>query len=754
MKKNILCVAILFALANTSIAQKKEEQKYKDRAIEVQKEIWDNPDKAFEVKDIPEKYKNESAVIIAKKYEASNSRKSKFNVMSLFGNKLKESTYFKTLRERVLIQDKSALEEFSTVSYQKIENLNPNVPRLFGKYGSSIKTFVGAKVFKANGKINTINVDEEEVLTKNTDKDKQGRLAIPDLQVGDILEYYLHTEEVINDVNNYYSADTRKPDVYFLAGDYPILQYHVKYDLDKKTGVDVLNLNGAPPVAQNVNEDDDILLEFTANDLPKIKGTIWTSLPRQIPYYIIRYGFSGTSTFAKPGKVINGPFDEKILTNLENIVRQLSISKQFDLSAEQSMIKYFGGKKATNKMPQDSIVNFLYNYYKWSYYANFFNLEVSNDLNYKDMEWGKCAIQFSQILRHYGIGNEVDIACSRYSSRLKDILGMGDLEVFIQVNSGGKLKWFCFNDFFQTPGQLFANFEGENAKVLYTLEDNSGKIHYDDGNTIVKLPVTKSSENLLNENLQVNFNNDNFQIITINRFIKETGIMKQGDQKRLLLADEVRSQFAGSVSEKTTREIWADVKSKKDQAKGEEIIQALDKEKQNQKEYFKKEIKDQYDQEAKELLSYKIINTGLTIAKPQFEFNESFTLENFVKKAGNNYIFEVGKLMGSYTKVDEKLRTRALDIYMSCARTLNYTFTVTIPDGYNVKGVEELNKKIENDLASFISTATVNSNTVTITVTRIYNNNFEPAANWPKLLAVMDAAADFTTNKILLEKKK
>jgi hypothetical protein len=67
--------------------------------------------------------------------------------------------------------------------------------------------------------------------------------------------------------------------------------------------------------------------------------------------------------------------------------------------------------------------------------------------------------------------------------------------------------------------------------------------------------------------------------------------------------------------------------------------------------------------------------------------------------------------------------------------------------------MEEMGVKKLNKTGSFISSATVNGNTLTITVTRTYNNNFEKAADWPLLVDIIDTASDFNTRKILLEKK-
>lgn len=219
-----------------------------------------------------------------------------------------------------------------------------------------------------------------------------------------------------------------------------------------------------------------------------------------------------------------------------------------------------------------------------------------------------------------------------------------------------------------------------------------------------------------------------------------------------MLAEDVEAELAALIEKKKNVDILSE--NKKNKQKAQEIQTAMNKERQNQKDYFEADVKSQFDQQPKEMIGYKVINTGLNITKPAFEYSETFTMENFVKKAGNNFIFDVGKLMGSYTKTSEKDRTRTQNIYMPSARTLTYSFAVTIPEGYKAKGVEELNKKVDNECASFEASAILNGNILNVMVTRVYKNNFEPVVNWPKLLQAMDAAADFTGSKLLLEKIK
>ena len=49
-------------------------------------------------------------------------------------------------------------------------------------------------------------------------------------------------------------------------------------------------------------------------------------------------------------------------------------------------------------------------------------------------------------------------------------------------------------------------------------------------------------------------------------------------------------------------------------------------------------------------------------------------MDNFVKKAGNNYILDAGKLIGKYRRIEDKDRTRTLDIYMYSPGPFRTTF--------------------------------------------------------------------------------
>jgi len=749
MKKYLLPVIYLLFFGTAAIAQKepkesketKAEKRYKERAADVQQEVWGMTDNAFNVTTVPDKYKDESAVIIARSITINVPAS---HVQPTIGSApQRQYKYYKTYRERVLIQDKSALEEYSTLAYKKVAG-DLTTQNWIDKDGNTTKTYVGAKIYKQGGKIVTVNSLDEEVIIQGANKEKKGKIAIPDLQIGDIIDYYFRTEQ-----SEEGAATVQGPTAYFLADLHPILYYAVHYDLNRKCGIDLMSVNGANKLRDSIGKDDDLLIGFTERDLPKISSKLWTSLARAIPYYIIRYGFvgGGASLIAKAGEIQRGPYADIYKDNLKKTF--YIMARTADKSPNKSMLDYFGGKKTTRDLPADSIANYFYNYYRWSQYGTFTNMEITNERNDNGMNPYTAAVSFTEMLKLHDISSDLVLVSDRFSQRLQDVFSAGDFDVLVKVKEDSKLTWFSFNSFFQDAGKITANFQGEKA-LLLTRE--GGKLaKFKDTEEPLTLPVSKSSDNTSVENLTVNFNKDNLQVITIDRNCKETGSMKQSDQRNLLLPEDVEANLAGTIGLVSTTNILAEKRETRAQAT--EIQAALDKERLNQKDYFKKEIKDQYDQDAKELNSYKIDNIGLSIYSPVFEFSENFTMDNFVKKAGNNYIFDIGKLMGSYSGVDKKDETRTLDVYMPNARTLTYNFSVTIPEGYVVKGIDVLNKKVENDIASFVSTAKLSGNVVTVSVIRTYKNNFEPAANWPKLTSIINASADFTNQKLLLEKK-
>ncbi|MFN5477294.1 MAG: hypothetical protein ACK484_11960 [Sphingobacteriales bacterium] len=60
---------------------------------------------------------------------------------------------------------------------------------------------------------------------------------------------------------------------------------------------------------------------------------------------------------------------------------------------------------------------------------------------------------------------------------------------------------------------------------------------------------------------------------------------------------------------------------------------------------------------------------GIRHTKPDFIYSSNFVIDSIMKKADNNYILEVGKMLGEPLKVKEDQRKRTLDIFEPYARS-------------------------------------------------------------------------------------
>jgi hypothetical protein len=184
-----------------------------------------------------------------------------------------------------------------------------------------------------------------------------------------------------------------------------------------------------------------------------------------------------------------------------------------------------------------------------------------------------------------------------------------------------------------------------------------------------------------------------------------------------------------------------------------EMESLVDKKKVDDLELMKNEVSKYFDIP---LLSFerKFIEKARNDFEKPYIFEDAFSVgDKWVKKAGENIVFELGKLIAGQIEIEEKDRKRTANIYMPYARTYEFNIRFIVPEGYEAKGLEKFNKNIENETGGFVCSATLEGNAIILKAKKYYSKNYEPAANWPKMVAFIDAAYQITQEKILLKKK-
>jgi hypothetical protein len=704
-----------------------------DKAALLQKETWGTASPEFKNSTIPANLSKESAVVLA--------RSLSLNRFVKIGHAEKTYTY----HERVKINDKAALEDFSTIEYQKTESKTGRI--YFVKFKESSKEkFIGAKIIKPNGTETIVNTSEEVIL-QNENKGLKGKLAIPGLQVGDILDYYISSTD--RSVNVFEQTYDKNDDLIMLANEYPVLSYDLNFKFNKNIDIQCIYANGAPHFEESTNDAKERIFTLKLKDLPKYKSQLWTSPLRQYPYIEIGSSYS-TDVGSFLGRVRDKSSSrfESSKARFEGYFSEYN-NPDFD-EVEKRTKDFFGGSKAMKSVPLDSLMKVIYTQWKYMAFCNY-NGDEPDDfslVNYRKASSRGCAAMMSMTLTDMKIDHAVILASSRNSNTLENSYNMDDFEALIMINDV-KPYYLCFDDAFTHFNEIPVYLQGEKALVLYPKRKNNRS--YDFTEDQITLPVAASNVNAETEQLKVSLLPANMQKLKIERAVSLTGAMRHGAQKQLVAAGDVDATFTAQAKGDPLEKRL----SKKPETKKRigEYQYAFEGEPKKMTENFTAEIKDQYDQKPQDVSNCKIVSKGMDSSNPVFQYSASFVLDNLVKKAGNNYIIDAGKLAGGFIKIDEKDQTRTIDAYLFAARNITYNIALTIPAGYEVKGIEELNTQKSNKTGSFITTAVVNGNTLNLKVTRIYNTNFEKATNWTMLKDVADTASGFESKKILLEKK-
>ena len=329
---------------------------------------------------------------------------------------------------------------------------------------------------------------------------------------------------------------------------------------------------------------------------------------------------------------------------------------------------------------------------------------------------------------------------------MKEHMSPGDLSLALRVDAGN--PFYITNDnMFTCPGYVPAYLEGQPC-----VEINNKNIHKDaqvDLSTLT--PLSTAADNLHKEDLRISITGDDMQMIHVKRQTVLTGKMKEDEQPHLLNFEDCYESERNTLH--VEKSIMDDLKkARKSKNVSEDYATALAKARASLKERFRDEVSSEFEEDPKEMISWKVDNAGLRHNAPDLVYSTEFTMDGLLQRAGNNFLLSIGKTVSSPLKLTPSQRNRTVDVYMPYARTLDYAVAFAIPKGFTVQGVDKLNTKLENDCGSVVTTAQVQNDQLIVHFRRVYKHNAEPAAKWSQLLAIIDAAADFSGQKVLLKR--
>ncbi len=757
MKFIILSLAVIFSAVPANVnAQSKDAEKYRKESEEMRKTVWAWDKPQFKIKEVPQQYAKASKVIIAHHTELTADSKSKFAFYGFgFGPK-KEQTLTEVVRELIKINDKNAVSDYSELSFTQFQ-------RSSGFYAVEKTTsYVGVRVIKPNGSIKEINADDI-VLTKDLSSEKKAKVAIPDLQPGDILDYFIATEQFMtNDLST-------KPYRVLLFDDAPILSLSFHAQLGKKYSIEYRSYNGAPELKVDKNDDKDIIVDVEKSNIPPFETSLWVAAAQQLPFIRmnIALGYKGFGSkymdTKKPGEVSKNTNSEEYLDDKAgsfsmdyfNGYWMRAAKAEFDAVESDAKRKAKQTGISFKDLSDEDKAALLFYTIRYTRFLNFDINKLSDKISIGDNSYNGLPFILFCTLKAAGLDPAILVSSNRMSYRLDEIMSASDLESASYLT--GTNKFLSIQSVYDVPFVIPEKIEGlantksftfDHPNAVMGIKKMMGLTNIAPGPSI---PVSGADKNAHIENLKLSLTTDKNNL-SVRRSTTMKGYYKADEQKNLILYEDFyeseRKAFNDEMS--LIEELEDGKKSKK---YVDEVKSAFAEARKKQKDAFIKEAKDWFEQDITELKDYKTDNLGVRHTTPDFIYSSNFNLGGLVKKAGNNIIVEIGKIQGQPLVIKEEQRKRDLDIYMPYARSIEYNIEIEIPEGYTAEGVTALNKSVENEAGFFKAEASATDKAVTIKVKKHYLHNFEPAKNWDKIITFTDASSEWVNAKLLLKKK-
>ena len=739
MTKMKITFLLLFNLSLLHVAFAQNEK------AEYLKMIGDK-DPAFEINTYPKTWDKESAVILAEKQTYTSTR--------VISNDL---TWRSQKRRRIILLDKAAVEEFSYFYFQGETNKRTSYPNSHEEFDS-----LQILITKPNGTSKLVDLSKAVKVEKDisipsifrgTASEYYQKVAIPDLEPGDIIDYCI-LEKYLIWIALIPTKFEFPPILYTLDNSYPTLKHKFSIEFPnniKAMGIGYLALylntyNGAPEVKKEVKENTTLFL-VEANNLPKDEYERWSYPLRNLPTV------KGKVIYIreKPGKdeeIVKNllppiPFDIKKSTSTEEIkkwaiqITQNNYNFYASTFAGQTLsyLKKYHGKET------DPIAIAKAAYYRLrttTLYSGYGTEWRNNNLNF--------LTAMKIIFDAKKIKYSIVVVVPRKICPLSDVLLADEIDFMFKLE--GPKPVYIYNVYRHASfGEILYGHEGNEA---YEITGFANKKEIPSIKKIT-IPMTSAQENGTSQKIVYTID-DEFEKINVECEETIRGITKDDYYNDLLIFSEYEDNDLKRFNDPdkvTYAEKLANNKIKEPVAKKNAAI--YKEETDARKEGRKKSIEGDFQVESYD--EFTLVQDGRTEDKQTIVFKEKYKITGLLKKAGNNYLFEAGKLIGGQVEIKEKEMDRKYDIYMDNARSFFYTITVNLPEGYTIKDVSKLNVNVTNETGSFKAVTKVNDNVVTIEMSKIYNHNFEKKADWPKMVAFLDACYDFTQTKVLLIKK-
>lgn len=705
---SILLVQLLTLSVNAD-----EKADYLKLAQKVRQEVWSSTPADFQKRTVPDRYKNASAVILSYYRELSTDYYRKATADLVLNLRLTRQIDC-TDMERMLIQinDKKALKDYSEFTFKTKSR------KWTWGYHHKTQTVLGIRVIKKNGNVQEVSLDDYvDVKEGKNDKDLSQKIAVPGLEVGDCIDVFsldqIDTQEQQLD-----------PFYFVLRQDEPVLYTKVHCVLDQSLATVYRTMNGAPDFTQTTDKDKNAVLDMVMDKPIDAESSIWYNSLEQSPFIEMYI----TPTKAKVAVV-------------EKAMRQKGVRGNPDvtpiLQDDWKLLKSYVSKGGYSPAGLPSTYKSVFKSAK----KEGMSAEEKADriYSFEYVSGGASQRVFNTVanyLRKLGVEIEMGITTP---------FGALPVDKLINYNS---TSWF-----FRLKGTDVYYFPGTYPKVASEIPYiyQGRKAYMQDSEEQITIPVSQAEDNKSVNDMVVKLDGTK---LAISRKVTYSGEQKMYGQS---LVSPDNTLFGSSQLEAYWRYLKYDDKdpyscyTKKESA---ELKGAFNEYRKNAIDPFKAEISSYHDGDPVQVGGYGVDCVGIRRDSSNFVYHVDYVMDGMVKRAGNNYLLSVGKLIGSSLKLEGKDRERIDDVWRKMAFVDEWNIEIPLPQGYKVsaEALKKIETSVANECGEFTVKATAGNESVKVYVRKCFAHRVEPVSNWSKLLALVDACSAFADKQMVIAK--
>lgn len=690
-----------------------EKADYLKLAQKVRQEVWSSTPADFQKRTVPDRYKNASAVILSYYRELSTDYYRKATADLVLNLRLTRQIDC-TDMERMLIQinDKKALKDYSEFTFKTKSR------KWTWGYHHKTQTVLGIRVIKKNGNVQEVSLDDYvDVKEGKNDKDLSQKIAVPGLEVGDCIDVFsldqIDTQEQQLD-----------PFYFVLRQDEPVLYTKVHCVLDQSLATVYRTMNGAPDFTQTTDKDKNAVLDMVMDKPIDAESSIWYNPLEQSPFI----------------EMYITPTKSKVAV-VENAMRQKGVRGNPDvtpiLQDDWKLLKSNVSKGGYSPAGLPSTYKSVFKSAK----KEGMSAEEKADriYSFEYVSSGSSQRAFNTVanyLRKLGVEIEMGITTP---------FGALPVDKLINYNS---TSWF-----FRLKGTDVYYFPGTYPKVASEIPYiyQGRKAYMQDSEEQITIPVSQAEDNKSVTDMVVKLDGTK---LDISRKVTYSGEQKMYGQS---LVSPDNTLFGSSQLEAYWRYLKYDDKdpyscyTKKESA---ELKGAFNEFRKNAIDPFKAEISSYHDGDPVQVSGYGVDCVGIRRDSSNFVYHVDYVMDGMVKRAGNNYLLSVGKLIGSSLKLEGKDRERIDDVWRKMAFVDEWNIEIPLPQGYKVsaEALKKIETSVANECGEFTVKATAGNESVKVYVRKCFAHREEPVSNWSKLLALVDACSAFADKQMVIAK--